>query len=106
MTPLETLKTARALVANGWTQETFARDGSGSAVRSRAENAVCFCATGAISRACRSDHDAYQLAYAAIERVVGEPPATWNDSRHRTQAEVVAAFDRAIELEEKACSDA
>jgi hypothetical protein len=37
-------------------------------------------------------------AYAALERVAGEPPPLFNDSH--THAEVLAAFDRAIAVEE------
>lgn len=94
MTTLDVLIAARELVARpgGWCQEIDHLDDYGT---------VAHCAQGAIAWA-RPSIAAGRAALDALSVVVGtDYPAIsdWNDDPSRTQAEVVAAFDRAIERE-------
>ena len=85
------LDEARALIERGWTQEVEARDADGVEVFDDAEEAVCFCAVGALNRVGYS-----ATAHRALKGVVGgEDVVDWNDSPHRTQADVIDAFKRA-----------
>jgi hypothetical protein len=97
MTPVEVLRAARAKIEQGWTQHAFARNGI-EPVPSRSVTATCWCAIGAITAANGSSSSSSEVF---LERAVGtdDVPA-WNDAPGRTQAEVLAAFDRAIALAE------
>jgi hypothetical protein len=96
------LREARALIERGWTQEAFARGKSGRVVVPNGRAAVCFCAVGAIKR---YDHWCYDLVAKPLATAIGVKGVTgiydWNDAPERTQADVLAAFDRAIELAEQ-----
>jgi len=115
---VDVLKRARELLANGWKQGWFAYDAGGQETSSFSRDAVCFCCHGAIDRAVfeiargRNDYSVWpieatatSLLMKAIHRNVGstfEPCiADWNDAPERTQDEVLAAFDEAIEIAEK-----
>lgn len=102
------LRKARALIAtpDKWTQGAFARNANGYRVDEKnALDVVSRCASGAIKAACRSHHDAGGvLAAVSLKEVVMKHAATnrkimsvWNDEPERTHAEVLQAFDRAIE---------
>ena len=99
------LERAAELVEQGWTQRTTARTASGNQCDSASPFACKWCAVGAIERAgCESRYSRTDKAVALVRDAV-EPSAfpfqflsEWNDERGRTQAEVVAAFRRAIEL--------
>jgi hypothetical protein len=95
------LREARALIAKGWTQGTFRA--------SRPSESVCYCLYGAINKAVLGYADADCSATFEYEeflgKAIGREPldlANWNDDPERTQAEVLAAFDKAIELAEGA----
>ncbi len=96
--PVEKLKEARELVARpgGWTQGTFAETAEGTAVNESDPSAVAFCMMGACLRVGGG------LGTIDLLRPIIGQPATWQDQDGRTQAEVVAAFDRAIALAEVA----
>jgi hypothetical protein len=98
------LREAKALIEKGWTRHEF-------------ESGDCVCATGAILRAYNlapfgSDLEKFRRLEATklLQDAVGAEQAlggfgvnsivAWNDREDRTQAEVLAAFDRAIELAE------
>ena len=95
---------ARNRVASGWTQYALGRfsDGERFEYLNRSfSDCVCFCAIGAIHAETKNRGEllyckAVDMLEKAIagEREIGE----WNDAPDRTQAEVVAAFNRAIEL--------
>lgn len=96
---LTTLLRARDYVAQGWIQDKmYATDES--------TGHVCYCAEGALMRAVTDVHQdqgvpffaLQQLAYHRLERQVnGHTIWRWNDHPDRTQEQVVAAFDRAID---------
>ena len=101
MTTLEVLRAARERIAKGWTRGTAARNAAGRSVNVRDPGAVQFCAVGAIMAACDGDTDTACVIRDLFADANGldDPVSTWNDSR-RTQADVLAAFDRAIAREE------
>jgi rhodanese-related sulfurtransferase len=91
------LREARALIERGWTQEAYSRSDDGrDALFSDAE-AVCWCAVGAMAEVGLAS-----LCEMYFRRVIDWPGGiiSWNDAPERTQAEVLAAFDKAIELAE------
>jgi hypothetical protein len=93
MTTKEILIAAREKVAHGWCQREFVSDDGK------------LCPLGAINRL-GVDRDAAQNAKHALATAIVGPPHVhssgtvmqWNDAKGRTQAEVLAAFDKAIEL--------
>lgn len=99
------LRAARALVEKGWTQGAYGRLESGENTFAWDANVVCWCPVGAIQKATierdRDDDQALDaFAAALVEYDKDAGPEGWNDAPGRTQAEVLAAFDRAIELAE------
>jgi hypothetical protein len=101
MTPLETLKAARQLITDPakWTQGEAARDHNGKGVLAYGEDAVCFCALGAIRNVVGMDDDAFDLVFDTFrDKAKVKLVACFNDTH--THAEVLALFDAAIaELE-------
>lgn len=100
MALLQVLQDARTLIANreNWTKGENARDHKGMAVETEDPRAVCFCAEGAIRRASGD-----RLNFEAIDALCAVTRGAkalwrWNDVRGRTHSQVLAAFDRAIEL--------
>lgn len=101
MDTIELLNRARYEVQKGWIQGSYARRGG-------------VCALGALRRVVGWDVGAsscgdYLKAYTALQQALPNEPippylytigrcvATFNDTKGRTQAEVLALFDRAIE---------
>ena len=89
----EILKAARAKIERPecWTQESLRRDACGQPCGRR--EAVCWCSMGAI-------YDTTLLgvadgAFSALKSVCGDNIADFNDTH--THAEVLEAFDKAIE---------
>jgi hypothetical protein len=82
-----------------WTQRAYARDEEYSTVSPSDKLAVCWCSIGAL---CAVTDDNGQFAHArdSLAAVLdGMSVFCFNDTH--THAEVLAAFDRAIELETK-----
>jgi hypothetical protein len=102
---VEILTLARGYVEKGWTQGWVAADKGGQRVDYRDEDAVCWCSLGAIWRAvedlCPAGVRSWmeREAEEVVEKAIGnEYIGDWNDADGRTKGEVLAAFDRAIEL--------
>jgi hypothetical protein len=108
---------ARRLVGEGWCQGAHARDEAGLEVPSWSEKARSWSLLGALLASwhrqdAQDDEnveahlvDAHALGQAteALGDVVGTAALDgWNDDPVRTQADVVAAFDRAVELLDEA----
>jgi hypothetical protein len=95
------LREARALIERGWTQGAYARNAAGEDLEDvdwefSDTDPVCWCMSGAMMQAGLEDE-----ADDFIQRAIGKKfIPEWNDASERTQAEVLAAFDRAIELAE------
>ena len=90
---VEVLKAARGSVEKHWCQYGTCYDG----------NTVGVCVIIALGNAAQwpngNDYDAarkYFRAAVPLPKTISVPE--WNDAPGRTQAEVLAAFDRAIEL--------
>jgi hypothetical protein len=97
------LREARALIERGWTQGHDAIDRAGEDIDPRMDEAACWCINGALYRAGDRDDGAERLLEQAIGHSGEEdfelsPVIDWNDAPERTQAEVLAAFDKAITL--------
>lgn len=102
MTLREVLVEARGLIAHGWTQYAVARDTYEQPVPATSTDACRWCATGAITRAVRLANESDLLFMAAVGAVAPNRSITrWNDAPGRTQAEVLEAFDSAIERAER-----
>lgn len=112
MTAAAMVTEARRLVAGGWCQGAHARDEAGAEIPSWSEEARSWSLLGALLASWhRQDSqddgdlvahlvDAHALGHAT--EVLGEVVGTagldrWNDHPARTQADVVAAFDGALE---------
>lgn len=104
------LDRAAALCERGWTQGTAARYDDGSPAECYRDNdAVCWCAIGAISRASYETEGEARVLYNASELALIEWSVSavsgynsitaWNDAPERTQAEVVAALREAARRE-------
>jgi hypothetical protein len=94
------LREARALIERGWTQGAFARHANGRVIGCESESASCFCMAGAIMRVTPSIYS-FERFIEPLCVVIGDRRLDhWNDAPERTQAEVLAAFDKAIELAE------
>ena len=71
-----------------WTQGVVARNAYGRCCYGYSRQAVCWCASAAISRV---DHGS-SLAHYKFSDFLGESIPIWNDAPGRTQAEVVQAL--------------
>lgn len=96
------LREARKLLKRGWCQGAPARDAEGLSVGELKPTACRWCLLGAISFASRGEPALYRKAEKILRVATGwEMLALWNDVINRTQAEVLAAVDRAIALGER-----
>lgn len=97
-TAVEVLIAARELISvpERWTQGKYWRDKNGEYLPGDS-TPICWCAWGAV-RHC-GDYPNIQLALSFLIRAANVGGiADWNDAACRTHAEVLAAFDKAIEL--------
>ena len=92
------LDEARALIEGGWSQCRYAINAAGESVDVASDEAVAFCATGALNRIFTEQDGGWRTASDLLSEVVGEYITVWNDHYTRTKPEVVAAFKRAAEL--------
>lgn len=95
--PLDILIGAREHIARGWTQGAMARDAEGLECGVREAVATCFCALGAIFAAAGSHNEPALPAADRLRAELRDDITRWNDAPGRTQAEVLAVFDRVIE---------
>ena len=92
--PSDVLEAAAEKVEAGWCQGAFSKFIGGL---------ECFCVRGAIITAARDRGILHQPAEGALARyLLYWPLALWNDSRGRTQAEVVGVLRRAAAAEREA----
>jgi hypothetical protein len=87
---VEALKLARAMVEDRWCPKGGTDDEGG------------VCAIVAMGQASGAWSDLYEKSRQCLRAAIPLPPTAcipgWNDTPGRTQGEVVAAFDRAVEL--------
>lgn len=104
MNRLELLKAARALISDpkAWIQGFYAKAADGDIAIAFDDNAVCFCAVGAVIH---FQGDWQASAEALLDVEAGRFDSTccsmidFNDKH--THAEVLAVFDATIDREEK-----
>jgi hypothetical protein len=98
------LREARALIEpyEQWCQGHSAYDDRGHRTIETDPLARSWCTIGAVSRVYGAHWSLeYCAAINALRRATGQPDLVWwNDQPHRPHAEVLAAFDKAIELAE------
>jgi hypothetical protein len=99
MNTLDVLVKARELVSapERWTQRSFARSSLGNTVKATSRHAVCWCTFGALQV---FGAGVESRAYRMLRSEVGGFLGKFNDTH--THAEVLAAFDAAIEAERAA----
>lgn len=105
MTVADVLRAARKKIEQGWCQHVYAKDDKGLSVDLLSADTACqWCASGAIHLVGDGNAIAKGHAFRILKQTVGSIRSVprWNDDPHRTQAEVLAAFDKAIELAESA----
>lgn len=98
MTPKQILIAARELISEEehWTQGVFARSDAGAATPVHNDNAVCFCAVGALDRVSGDDfQDEFSSAIRILMDVLGSPNILIFNDTH-THPEVLALFSKAI----------
>lgn len=91
-----------------WTKGAYARNEKGETRWSTDEDATCFCSLGAMGRVtCRleekNDHRGNSIYYRGVgylEAAMGECVSVFNDEH--AHAEVMAAWDKAIEAAKRA----
>ena len=114
------LRKARALVKRGWVRDKWAKDAAGRVVHYDSPEACAFCLLGAIFRAeAEYGNPTYALEPGGYDKAratyyppnrwleqalwhrMGQPYRSslrlWHDAPERTQAEVLALLDLAIE---------
>ena len=89
MTTRDILVSARNALARGWCQHVMFACATSTGFSKR-------CSLGAIIGATRTPSEA-EAARNFLEEFLGERLVVWNDDPHRTQEEVLAVFDSAIE---------
>ncbi len=100
-TPRDILVAARALIERPerWTQGAYRRDAEGD--KCDEDHAVCWCVEGAMlhvsNRYSYEYHNAHRLLVVATGTSL-TGAEHWNDWPSRTHQQVLATFDRAIEL--------
>lgn len=118
MPMVEVLKAAREYVERGWCQGTLAEfadndvlehedDESGLLLefeRNGTQNICAVCMQGALVLATGDSLDVSGPVWKRLADVVGTDRLhAWNDTDGREKSEVLAAFDKAIELEVASC---
>ena len=96
-TTADVLRAARAKITpeGAWTQRELARTADGSPDAPDNPLATCWCAIGAIESLTNETYALRALYLMGVDDI-----AKWNDAPGRTQAEVLALFDRAIAAEQ------
>jgi hypothetical protein len=98
VTPVDALRGARALVVASWGQGHGALPPTGD----------CDCIVTAIAKVCGINTTAGKLSKSFLAQAINDPKISehslfvWNDDEKRTKPQVIAMFDRAIELAEAA----
>ena len=103
----ERLESVKKIVASGWTQQHYARDEKGIQTFIHDDEATCWCIMGAIYKTANDlRSQARHMCTAEMVGVLREANGweegyhipTWNDEPGRTQEEVIAAIETAIEF--------
>jgi hypothetical protein len=103
VTTIELLEAAKAKIdtPENWCKGDYAKTKKGNPIHSLAEQACQWCSLGALVAVTSSSSQTVSLRCKAIDLlfdVVGRDVVAFNDDPKTTHADVLAAFDRAIEL--------
>lgn len=72
-----------------WTQGYYATDANGKQTTSLSNDAICWCAIGALMKAYADDKDGnYALAFRKLNGAIRYDIINWNDAPGRTWEEV------------------
>ena len=93
-TAKDILKRARETIKQGWCQGANARDEQNTPVPVLCDSAVKWCVIGAIFRQRKNAH---MLCDRVRDAADAKNLVSWNDDPNRTQADVLAVFDKVIE---------
>jgi hypothetical protein len=99
----QVLANAKSLIASParWTQGEFARNETGNRVSTYSDDAVCFCAIGALRLAARREDVSCQYLWEILN-VSGKFGSVVETNDRGTHDDVMAMFDDAIQkLEEQ-----
>jgi hypothetical protein len=93
---LVVLKKARAFIRKGWCRKDQAKNRLGQPTGPRCDDAISWCAVGAVNAATSTLDDA-DAAIRAVKAYLGVwSIVEWNDAPGRRKSDVLVAFDRAI----------
>ena len=81
-----------------WTQHTYAKTKNGLEVSSRDRRAVCWCSAGAYNKVTEDMDYSSPKALLAWDALVSATGIVTKFNDTHTHAEVLAAFDKAIEM--------
>lgn len=100
----EILRAAKARIStpDRWTQGASARNAFGLHVTPFSEHATCYCGYGAIWSIKNHGVLRHESSETYLSLSVGRHFPYYNDEPGRTHEEVMAAFDKAIQLAEEA----
>jgi hypothetical protein len=102
MTPKEVLIAARAKIEQGWCQGYKARSSEGLPINPQSRYATQWCMIGSLAAVCGdSTWTRYRGFLANALGSPGVEVADYNDDLCRTKEDVLAVFDKAIQLAEK-----
>ena len=94
------LEGVRGKLAKGWCQRAMAKDSLGGHMDPQSPYAVRWCLVGAVLGSTDLSVNTRVRVLDAIQDVTGcRFPSTWNDTPGRTQEEVLAVLDTAIDKE-------
>lgn len=94
----EMLIRARSYMERGWCRNALARDANGNGVSPVSEQAVAWCASGALIAAGMPDDGFYRShpAFLRLKNAIDGQPIVVFNNRQEAVEPVLAAFDRAI----------
>ena len=99
LTPTQILIEARRVIESGWCTRASARTDKGIPCEWDEAKACSWCSTGAVLHVASMFVPARVYALRFLREAIGQYSIVgWNDAPGRTKEEVLAGFDRAIEL--------
>lgn len=93
------VQAARNLIEKpeNWTQRAFARDSNGRITDHTSESAICWCASGALGKVIRQDHNDdydYEAMWGAVSEYLPLNIPTLNDEG--THTDILNMFDSVL----------
>lgn len=102
---VEILRKAKALIdaPEKWTQRQYARNHAGDPICVLDDSATCFCVVGALARSAEVEPHEIEGGpfFDLLRDACGGGVISFNDREYTCHDDVMAIFDRAIELASK-----